>query len=85
MANFAANLKPLIYLEENSVPCHEVKLQEETISFFMYGETTEFRVRTLLQKNQKQSNGLNLLLGAMFFGILVQTLVSTLFMRQQWV
>ena len=44
------NLTPLIFLEENSVPCHEVKYEDERITFLMYGETTEFRVRTLFTK-----------------------------------
>jgi FkbM family methyltransferase len=50
MANFTLNLTPLAYLEENSVPCYRVKHEELSMSFFMFGETTEFRVRTLFTK-----------------------------------
>lgn len=44
------NLTPLVYLDEKSVPSHIVKHGQESMTFLMFGETTEFRVRTLFTK-----------------------------------
>lgn len=50
MANFTAGLEKLSFHHEDLVPVKSVKTKYGDILFTMYGETTEFRVRTLFTK-----------------------------------
>jgi FkbM family methyltransferase len=50
MANFTKGLKHIPYTGESDILCHQVAVSGEGRNFLMYGETTEFRVRTLFTK-----------------------------------
>ena len=51
MANFTEGLIKIPYYKEEDLVSHKISLPDnKEISFLMYGETTEFRVRTLLTK-----------------------------------
>lgn len=50
MANFTEGLEKLEFCPEDRLPVATVKTIHGDIMFTMYGETTEFRVRTLLTK-----------------------------------
>lgn len=50
MANFTEGLERLSFYQENQTPVESVQTKHGVILFTMYGETTEFRVRTLFTK-----------------------------------
>lgn len=50
MANFTEGLEKLAFYHKNQIPVESVKTKHGDILFTMYGETTEFRVRTLFTK-----------------------------------
>jgi len=48
--NFVRGLTKLDYLDQNEAPIHSVLFNKKNINFFMLGEQTEFRVRTIMTK-----------------------------------
>jgi len=50
MVNFVEGLEKLPFYHENQLPMATVNTKLGDIKFTMYGETTEFRVRTLFTK-----------------------------------
>ena len=50
MANFTEGLQKIPYFQDGILPWHTVHGGHGDINFLMYGDTTEFRVRTLLTK-----------------------------------
>lgn len=50
MANFTEGLKGIPFTSVEDVLCHREEVAGANINFLMYGDTTEFRVRTLLTK-----------------------------------
>ena len=50
MANFTEGLELLAFCREDELPVATVSTKHGDVMFTMYGETTEFRVRTLLTK-----------------------------------